>query len=106
MLTKTSQDIFVIESKTEKQVCRKDLEKFLGVPVTKNCSNNKKDLSSFLGINRNELDRVVSTCSRDKIDSSVGTREHYFVSESEFGDMSTSTSGSSSTDSSSLWSSF
>ena len=106
MLTKTSQDIFVIESKAEKQVRRKDLEKFLGVPVTKNCSN-KKDLSSFLGINRTELDRVVSTCSRDKIDSSVGTREHYlFVSESECGDMSTSTSGSSSTDSSSLWSSF
>ena len=80
-------------SGTQTQVTRrKDLEKFLGVPISKTCST-KKDLSSFLGINRTELERVVknSTFKRDN-----------FI-ESDFGEGSNM---STSTDSSSLWSSF
>ena len=46
------------------RVHRKDLERFLGVPVpsfslSKNSPDNKKDLSSFLGVNRRELAGVL-----------------------------------------------
>jgi len=96
VLSKNNQEIFVIQkhnSGTQTQVThRKDLEKFLGVPISKSCST-KKDLSSFLGINRTELERVVKTPNIK--------RDNYF--ESDFGDGSNM---STSTDSSSLWSSF
>ena len=46
------------------RVHRKNLERFLGVPVSsfslsKHSPDNKKDLSSFLGVNRRELARVL-----------------------------------------------
>ena len=97
-LSSNNQEIFVIQKKTlvnnNTQVFKKDLEKFLGVPVTKHCKNKKKDLSSFLGVHRAELERVVRR-------HSYKTRDNIHDSEYE-GSMSTSTS----TDSSSLWSSF
>ena len=88
-LTKNHQDIFVIQKSgptASSKVHRKDLERFLGVPsfgLSKHLAvagqDNKKDLSSFLGVNRTELERVLK-------DGSEGS------------------GGSLDTDSSSLWS--
>ena len=71
---------------------RKDLERFLGVPVAsfslgKHSPDNKKDLSSFLGVNRRELARVLAG---GKAGDTLGSE---------------GSGGSLDTDSSSLWSS-
>ena len=94
-LTKNHEDIFVIQKSSttaSSQVHRKDLERFLGLPVpsfslSKHCGapDNKKDLSSFLGVNRRELARVLRS---GKLDS----------------EGSEGSGGSLDTDSSSLWS--
>ena len=88
-----TRDIFVIQRGDEDKVKRKDLEKFLG--VRKKCSTKKKDLCSFLGVQRTEIERVVRPQVRQKRDSMMSA-------DCEYGDGSLSTS----TDSSSLWSSF
>ena len=49
--------IFVIQRGREDKAIQKDLEKFLG--VRKKCSTKKKDLCSFLGVQRSEIERVV-----------------------------------------------
>ena len=93
-LTKNHEDIFVIQksSATSSQVHRKDLERFLGVPVPSfslskhsPAPDNRKDLSSFLGVNRRELARVLRSGKMD-------------------GEGSEGSAGSLDTDSSSLWS--
>ena len=59
-LTKNHQDIFVIQKNGQtasSKVHRKDLERFLGVPsFALSGQDKKKDLSSFLGVNRTELE--------------------------------------------------
>ena len=92
---KNAQDIFVIQQGEEDKVKRKNLEKFLGVP--KKCSTKKKDLSSFLGVQRTEIDRAVAVKPGLR-----QQRDSLMSADCEFGDGSLSTS----TDSSSLWSSF
>ena len=92
-LTKNHQDIFVIQKSSptgSSKAHRKDLERFLGVPVSsfslsKHSPDNKKDLSSFLGVNRRELARVLRSGKMD-------------------GEGSEGSAGSLDTDSSSLWS--
>lgn len=88
-----TRDIFVIQRGQEDKVKRKDLEKFLG--VRKKCSTKKKDLCSFLGVQRTEIERVVRPQVR-------GQRDSILSADCEYGDGNLSTS----TDSSSLWSSF
>lgn len=95
-LSKNNQEIFVIQSKSspgQQQIFKKDLEKFLGVPISRKYSN-KKDLSSYLGVNRRELERIV------KRNHSVKVRDLSCQDSECEGSLSTST------DSSSLWSSF
>ena len=86
--------MFVIK-KTDKEKHRKDLEKFLGVPLNRTNSN-KKNLSSFLGVDPSELNKLVN--------SSMKGKEQIFGSECGEGSLSTETSTS--TECSSLWSSF
>ena len=97
-LTKNHQDIFVIQKSSptgSSKAHRKDLERFLGVPVAtfslgKHSPNNKKDLSSFLGVNRRELARVL--------------KGGKLVLDREGSEGSQGSGGSLDTDSSSLWS--
>ena len=94
-LTKNHQDIFVIQKTcptASSQGQRKDLERFLGVPVSslslaKQSPDKRKDLSSFLGVNRRELARVLAG---GKAGDTLGSE---------------GSGGSLDTDSSSLWSS-
>ena len=88
-----TRDIFVIQRGQEDKVKRKDLEKFLG--VRKKTSTKKKDLCSFLGVQRTEIEHVVRPQVRQQRDSLMSA-------DCEYGDGTLSTS----TDSSSLWSSF
>ena len=90
-----TRDIFVIQRGQEDKVKRKDLEKFLG--VRKKSSTKKKDLCSFLGVQRTEIERVVRPQVRPQRD-----RDSLMSADCEYGDGTLSTS----TDSSSLWSSF
>ena len=89
-LTKNHQDIFVIQKNGQtasSKVHRKDLERFLGVPsFALSGQDKKKDLSSFLGVNRTELERVLK--GRKALDTTL----------------SEGSGGSLDTDSSSLWS--
>ena len=97
-LTKNHQDILVIEKSSptaSSRVHRKDLERFLGLPVpsftlAKHSPDNKKDLSSFLGVNRRELARVL--------------KGGKLAADTEGSEGSQGSGGSLDTDSSSLWS--
>ena len=102
-LTKNHRDIFVIQKTSScaaSQVHKKDLEKFLGVPpfTLSKHSSNRKNLSSFLGVHRKELDRVLKGSSLN-IYRNISNIQNVQV-DSECGEGS-----SVSTDSSSVWSS-